>query len=233
MYATASELRAQIDKTSTADDTQLEEILSAATRTIDRFCNRPDGFVSAAAASARYFVGSGDTIQWIDECASVTAVAVKDSPSDDEDDYTSWTLGTVGSTTDADVFPASGDPIAPDYNSTPYTFLVIGPNGSYSVFTGGSFTTRGGFRGIGSRTRGTPTVKVTAKWGFATTVPADIKEACIMQSARWYKRLQSAMADTAASTEMGTLLYRQSLDPDIALILKSGRYVKPAVGRRR
>jgi len=233
MYATASELRGQIDKTSTADDTVLENILRAASRTIDRFCNRRDGFLAPAAASARYFVGSGDTIQWINECASVSAVAVKDSPSDDEDDYTSWTLGTVGSTTDADVFPASGDPEVPDYNSTPYTFLVIGSNAAYSLFPSGSFTTRGGFRPAGNRTRGVPTVCIEARWGYAITVPDDIREAAIMQSARWYKRLQSAMADTLASTELGTLLYRQSIDPDIKLILQEGRYVKPPVGRRR
>lgn len=233
MYATASELRGQIDKTSTADDTVLENILRAATRTIDRFCNRPGGFMAAAAASTRYYVGSGGTIQWMDECAAISSVAVKDSPSDDEDSYTSWTLGTVGSTTEADCFPATGDPEMPDYVSTPYTFLVIGANGDYSVFTSGSYTTRGGFRRYGSQTRGMPTVQVSARWGYALTVPHDIREATIMQSARWYKRLQSAMADTAASTEFGTLLYRQSLDPDIKLILESGRYVRPAVGRRR
>lgn len=232
-YATVEEFRAEIDKTSTTDDLTIARLLDAATRTIDRFCNRPDGFMADVTASARYFVGSGDTIQWINECASVSALAVKDSPSDDEGDYTTWTLGTVGTTTDADVFPASGDPEVPDYNSTPYTFLVIGSNGAYSLFPSGSFTTRGGFKPAGSRTRGVPTVEVEARWGFALTVPHDIREAAIMQSARWFKRLQSAMADTAASSELGTLLYRQSLDPDIALILRSGRYIRPAVGRRR
>lgn len=232
MYATASELRGQIDQTSTADDTVLEAILRAATRTIDRFCNRPDGFLADVAASARYYVGSGNTIQRIDECAIVSAVAVKDSASDDEGDYTAWTVGMVGSTTGADVFPASGDPEAPDYNSTPYVFMVIGANGDYSIFTDGTFTTRGGFKPSGSRTRGTPTVQVTARWGYAITVPDDIKQACIMQATRWYKRLQSSMGDSIASTEFGQLLYRQSLDPDIRLILEAGRYVRPAVGRR-
>ncbi len=183
-------------------------------------------------ASARYYVGSGNTIQHIHECVAISAVAVKDSASDDEDSYEAWVLGTVGSTTDADVFPASGDPQAPDYNSTPYRFLVIGANGAYSIFPSGSYTTRGGFRPMGSRTRGVTTVSVTARWGYADIVPDDIRTACIMQAARWYKRLQSSMGDTAASTEFGQLLYRQALDPDIRLILEAGRYVKPAIGRR-
>jgi hypothetical protein len=232
-YATVEELRADIDMTNTDFDLTLARVLDAAKRAIDRFCNRPDGFMTNATASARYYVGSGDTIQWIDECAAISSVAVKVGSGDDEDSYTDWTLGTVGTTTSADVFPATGDPEVPDYVSTPYTFLVIGANGARSVFTSGSFTTRSGFKSAGNRTRGLPTVKVTAYWGFATSVPADIKEACIMQSARWFKRLQSAMADTAASSDFGQLLYRQSLDPDIKLILESGRYVRPPVGRRR
>ena len=232
-YATVEEFRAEVDKTATTDDLTIARLLDAAARTINRFCNRPDGFMAEVTASARYFVGSGDTIQWINECASVSAVAVKDSPSDDEGSYTDWTLGTVGTTTDADVFPASGDPEVPDYNLTPYTFLVIGSNADYSLFPSGSFTTRRGFRPMGSRTRGVPTVEVTGRWGYSITILPDIKEANIMQAARWYKRLQSAMADTAASSELGTLLYRQSIDPDIKLILQEGRYIRPPIGRRR
>jgi hypothetical protein len=196
MYGTASELRARIDKTSTADDSVLESLIRAATRNIDRACNRPDGFVADMAANARYYVGSGKSFQWIDECVSVTAVAVKDSASDDEDSYVAWTVGTVGTTTEADVFPATGDPAMPDYTTTPHTLLVVGANGDYSTFTGGSFTSRGGFRPLTTVSRGLPTVRVTARWGYAASVPEDVKEAALMQSARWFKRFQSAMSDT-------------------------------------
>jgi hypothetical protein len=231
-YATPNELREHIDKTSTADDDVLEAILEAASRNIDRACNRPDGFIANVAASARYYVGSGTSIQRIDECVAVSTVAVKDSPSDDEDSYTSWTVGTVGTTTSADCFPATGDPEMPDYITMPHTFLVVGANGDYSVFTSGSFTSRGGFRPTTTVARGLPTVKVTARWGYATTPPVDIKLACLMQSARWYKEEQSAMTDTLASSELGTLLYQKSLHPAIYRILVDGRYVKPAIGRR-
>nr|NIP86512.1 hypothetical protein [Planctomycetales bacterium] len=181
--------------------------------------------------TARYYVGSGGPFQWIDECAAVSAVAVKDAASDDEDSYTSWTVGTVGSTTSADVFPASGDPRYPDYNSTPYTFLIVGANGDYSTFTSGEYTSRGGFRPTSTVSRGVQTVQVTAQWGYSETIPADIKLANLMWAARLYKRAQSAMADTLASPDFGTLLYQQSLDPDIKQLLLAGRYVKPATGR--
>jgi hypothetical protein len=232
-YATYAQYKAAtgLKDAAETDRAIVERLLDAATRKFDRFCNRPDGFIADASASARYYHGSGLPYQWIDECASVTAVAVKDSPSDDEDSYTAWTLGTVGTTTDADVFPASGDPESPDFTVTPYQFLVVGANGSYSHFTSGSFTGCGGFRPTTTVSRGLPTVKVTAKWGYATTCPADIQEACVMQSARWYKRLRSDMADTLASGELGQMLYTMKLDPDIAGILCDGRYVIPALGR--
>ena len=233
-YATVEELRADMNMTGTGDDATLERILDAATKKIDTLCKRPDGFVADTSASARYYVGSGEPTQWIDECVSVTAVAVKDSSSEDEDSYTSWTIGIVGTTTSADCFPARGSKKRPDYRTPaqtgkPYTMLVIGANADYSYFTGGGWTGRGGFRRALTY-RGLPTVQVTAKWGYASSVPADIKTACIMQAARWYKRLQSAMADATASVDLGQLLYMQQLDPDIAGILLDGGYVKKARG---
>jgi len=230
-YATAAELRADMNLDSTDDDASLERILDAATAKIDKLCNRQDGFVADTAASARYYSATGKPYIRIHECVSVSAVAVKGSPSDDEDSYTAWTVGTIGTTTSADVFPATGDPKRPAYNTTPYTLLIIGANADHSRFTTGEFVGRGGFRPSTTVTRGVVTVEVTARWGYATTVPADIKTACIMQAARWYKRQQSAMADTTATPEMGTLLYQKALDPDIKGILVDGGWAVPRIGR--
>lgn len=229
-YATVAEAKAEAEITDTAHDAILGRLLDGAAKTIDRYCRRPDGFVADGTATARYYPGSGGAVQWIDECASVSSVAVKDSVSDDEDDYTAWTLGTIGTTTEADVFPASGDPRRPDYNRTPYTFLIVGANGDYGRFTGGQYVGRRGFRPELASNRGIPTVKVTASWGYATEVSSDIKEATIMQAVRWYKRLQTGMSDAVGSPDMGQILYRQRLDPDVALILDLGNYRRQTVG---
>jgi hypothetical protein len=221
-YATAADLRARLQKTSTDEDDVLTALIAAAERNINRACNRPDGFVADAIASARKYAGSGKPYQYIDECISVSAVAVKESATDD--DYTDWTS--------ADYIEASGDPEYPDYNSLPYDLLVVDPTGDESVFASGKYTTRGGFRPLTDVSRGVPTVQVTAKWGYSEDVPYDIKEACLMQAARWYKRFEGSMSDALASGELGTLLYRQSLDPDIRRLLVDGRYVKPTTGRR-
>ena len=222
-YATLVELKARINKTGSGDDTPLQALLNAAALTIDNFCNRPDGFVADSSASARVYTGSGGAIQRIDECSTVSAVAVKSSAT--ASSYTAWTTD--------DYIEFGGDPKRPDFQPTvkgkPYTALMIKPGGDYSHFTSGEYSSLQGFKPDFTVTRGVPTVQVTAKWGYASTVPLPIKEATITQAARWYKRGQSAWADTVGNPDLGQLMYRKKLDPDIELMLVSGRFVKPAL----
>ena len=225
-YATLSEARADIDLASIDDDLSLARLLDGAARTIDAFTGRPNGFFADVTASANYYTGRGRPFLFIDECTAITEVAVKDSASDTT--YTAWDSPTTSLAGDGDWIPCTGDPDDPEYNQFPFTLLIVDPNGAESVFTGGSFGTRGNR----ARAPGTPTVKVTARWGYSDTVPDDIRTANIMQAARWYKRMQSAMADTLASQDFGQLMYRQRIDPDVALILVEGRYIVPSLARR-
>lgn len=221
-YATAAELRSRIDKTSTADDAVLTALIAAAENNINRATNRPDGFEADTSASARRYAGSGKPYQFIDECVEITLVEVKDSATDST--YDSWIS--------ADWIACSGDPEYPNFNDLPYDMVMVDPTGDESIFSTGKYTTRGGFRPLTDVHRGVPTVRITAKWGFSVAVPDDIREACLMQSARWYKRFEGAMSDALASGELGMLLYRQTLDPDIRRILIDGRFMKPNTGRR-
>jgi len=236
-YATNIELRARINKTSAADDATLTALIAAAGINIDRavgqYHNGLEFFLAPAVASARIYAGSGLAFQWIDPCVVISTVAVKTSYTDAA--YTSWVP--------ADWIAGSGSYQHPDYNDLPYTMLLTAPMGNYSIFTSGR--TGGGqqwdaifalseasYVSRGSIGPAVPTVQVTARWGYSATVPPDIREACLMQAARWWKRFESAFSDTLASGELGQLFYRQSLDPDIRRVLVDGRYVKPAVGRR-
>ncbi len=219
-YSNPAQVKAQPGITGTGSDTVIASLITAASRAIDNFCNRPEGFVADETASIRYYVGRGKPWLFVDDIATASslAVAVKDAIGDEEDEYVAWIVGTVGTTTGADVFPATGDPSRPDFNHLPYTMLVIGQNGDYSIFPDGS--------GAG----GIPMVKVTARWGYATTTPAPIEQACITQVCRWLARGQSKWADTLGSAEMGIMIYRKVLDPDIEFMLVEGRYVRPAIG---
>jgi hypothetical protein len=218
VYTDLTSLKAAMNKVTATDDAVLTATVSAVSRAIDAFCNRPDGFVAEKHGyeTARYFPGSGKRYQWIDECVDVATVEVKDSPGDDESEYVAWVVGTVGVTDDADVFFAGGDPDYPDFTNTPFQFLMCGANGDYSVFNKSVY----------------PSVKVKASWGYSYTVPSQIKQACIMQSARWYKLVQGAMARATAGVDMGALLYPGQVDPDVKMVLQTGRFVKPATGRR-
>ena len=229
VYASVAELRARIERTRVTDDMQLLGLLTGASRSIDNACNRKkDGFV-AAVSSTRTFPGSGQAIQPIDECASVSAVAVMDSISDTT--YTAWAA------TDWMLF--GGSARAPEFNVGPFDKLMVAWNGDYSSFTGGG---AGGYGNSGfnlsSNTLGLynprtayaiPTVQVTALWGYALICPPEIREATCMQAARWYKRMQGAMTDTLADAETGTLIYDKPLDPDIRRILVDGRYIRKRV----
>ena len=226
-YATVNELKADIQKTKDTDDAALQRILNAAAQTVDNYCRQGEGkpsgardfFLADTTASACTFAGSGQAYQRIPDCVSVTLVEVKDSITDS--DYTSWAA------TDWNL--ASGSLRHPDFNREPYDLLLTDPNGDYSVFTSGIYLGLSGFPPSGSVMRPVPTVQITAKWGYATTVPDGIAAATIMQAARWYKRLQGAMADTLASAEIGRLLFTSKIDPDVALILREGGYWRPVI----
>lgn len=208
-YATTDELQAQIGKRVNDAEVVLTALIEAASRAIDGYCNRPDGFVASDTATARAYPGSGLAHQWIDECIEVTLVEAKTSVT--ETSYMEWT-------TDSDWLAFRGDPTRPDFNRTPYHGVLALPSGNYARFTVGM---------IGGRA--VPTVRVTAKWGYAATVPAQIKQACITIAARWFKRGEAAWADTLGNADMGIMQYRKLIDPDVQMMLKLGRFIRPAM----
>ena len=231
-YASVDDLRAAIGVSNRKEDPFLSNMLDGATKSINRFCQRPDGFVADSDASVRYYVGNG--LPWIriDECTSITAVAVKSAASDTT--YTSWSVPTTNLAGDGDYYAFAGDPRRPDLNPIalvrPYAWLMVDPNSAYSVFLSGVYALRQGFRPTRTVRQSTPTIQVTATWGYATAVPDSIQLACTMQAARWYKRLQGTMADSLANPEFGRVTYLQSLDPDIKHLLVDGRFIARQIG---
>lgn len=231
-YETREALKAQMNKTNTDKDVTIDMILEAASRGIDRFCNRPDGFNADDDAVSRIYRGSGRNWQNIDECVAVTLVEVKESVTVTA--YTAWTVG--------DWIAMSGDPADPDFNSLPFDALMVDPTGDQAVFTGAISLddVYFGSAGIPSSSRdlypgrraAAPTVRVTARWGYAAETPEPIRQACAMQAIIWYKRMEGAMASALANPELGTIELFKALDPAVEFLLSLGRYVKPATGRR-
>jgi len=205
-YCTVAEVKAQIEKIRDTSDTEIAAMITAASRSIDNYCGRTrDGFVASDTAAARDFVGSGTNYQLIDECVAISTVAVK-YYGEEDDDYEMWAS--------TDWIGARGRPQLPTYGATPYTMILVRPDGTEATFPSGYDI---------------PTVRVTARWGYAASVPDVVKQACIIQVARWFKRGQSGWADTVGSPETGTLLYQQTLDPAVKQLLISGRLVRPSL----
>lgn len=227
-YTTTTALLAAMDKQVDDASGRMVKLITSVSRAIDGICNRPDGFVAPDVATARVFAGRNRGVLRIDECVAITSVAVKRTATDTT--YTAWESD--------DWIAFSGDETFPNFNRTPYTGIMAAP-GSGQWFTGtlggDEIAWESGRAGSGMsrfRRRGAapPTCQVTARWGYASTVPPVIEEACIMQCARLWKRVQGAMSDTLTGGEMGQLIYRVKLDPDVELLLKGARMVRPALG---
>lgn len=218
-YATVPQLkiRVQINKVLTADQTTMfEELLEAASRSIDNICGRQDdGFVADIAVTDKYLTAEGEDYLFIPLCTEITSVAVKTSST--ATTYTAWTTPTAPMAGDGDWIPCRGTPDDPVYSETPYSMLRIDPNGDHAEFIDGD---------------GRPVVKITAKWGPQTTCPPEIREACLMQAARWYKKYSASMADRLGPAEFAQLQYRRALDSNVMQLLIEGGWVRPLYGGR-
>jgi len=203
-YVTVAEIKADIpdsplfDVTDDTYDTVLGNMVTAASRLIDRYVGGWDNyFYPTTDAQTRYFDGSGEEMQYIDPMVSLTSVAVSESGGRAASDYTTWTV-------DADFF------VMPyNYSSIgmPIMGLVI-DNDSGSKGTWG--TTRKG-------------VKVTGVFGWSATPPADVEQACKIQAVRFFMRSKQGYQDAAANPSMGEMYYMKELDPDVKVLLQHYR----------
>lgn len=201
-YCTNTEIKAAMPDDSadwsTTYDAILTTIATRASRAIDHYTGRHAGAYYVSADETRYFDGNDSYCLPIDELAAApTSVSVAetgdiDSSADSGGSYTLW---------------SASDYLLKPYNAAdqgvPYTELEIDSrNGSKSVWYG--------FQ---------KAVKIAGKFGFATAIPDDIKQAAIIQSVRWFKRGQQAFQDGAAVPELSQMVYVKQLDPDVKAIL--------------
>ena len=167
-------------------------LVTAASRMIDRYCGVwADYFYPSTDAAARYFDGSGEREQEIDDCVSITTVSVAEGGGTGSTDYTDW------ATTDWIAFPYNYSALG-----VPINRLIIDRNGSKP----GWYTYR-------------KCVKVTGVFGYSLTPPADVAMACKIQAMRWYMRGKQAFQDSGASAALGQMFYMQELDPDVKMLL--------------
>lgn len=200
-YATLAQVKADIpdsplsDTTDSSYNTVLTVMISAASRLIDKEVGRWEGyFYPTTDGETRYFDGSGEIEQDIDECISLTSVSVSESGEvANSTGYTAWTEGT-----DYYVWPYNYSGL-----EQPILKLVIDWNSDKSTWT-----------------RYRKAVKVTGIFGYSLTPPEDVTQACKIQAMRWYMRAKQAYQDAGTNAEIGQMYYMQQLDPDVKEILR-------------
>lgn len=62
---------------------------------------------------------------------------------------------------------------------------------------------------------------VVGKFGYSTSVPVHIAEACAMWAAWLLKRYQSALQDATANQELGQLIYSEAVPKQVLALLRS------------
>lgn len=181
--------------TDAAYGTALDGMIASASRLIDEEVGRwPGYYYPTTDAETRYFDGDGSDEAYIDECLTLTTLAVSEDGYRGASDYTTWTLNT-----DYFVHP---------YNysaySQPITKIIVEPNGNKAGFLNAK-----------------KIIKVTGIFGYSLTPPDYIKRATMIQAVRWYMRAKQAYQDRNATSELGQYVYGKGLDPDIAELIKA------------
>lgn len=166
-YATLTEIKTFLSISDNVDDTLLESMVEAASRSIDRIANRR--FYLDANASARAYRVSSPIVLYTDDIGTTSGLLVK---TDDDGDGTFETTLTLN--TDYIM-----DPLTALDLGRPYTQVTMVTNTqTFPIFPG---LFQNGLR---------PGVQVTARWGWPS-VPDDINQACLILTADLYKRKDS------------------------------------------
>lgn len=166
-YATLTEIKTFLSISDNVDDTLLEGMVEAASRSIDRIANRR--FYLDANASARAYRVSSPIILFTDDIGTTSGLIVK---TDDDGDGTFENTLTLN--TDYIM-----DPLTALDLGRPYTQVTMVTNTETFPIFPGMF--QNGLR---------PGVQVTARWGWPS-VPDDINQACLILTADLYKRKDS------------------------------------------
>lgn len=142
-------------------------------------------------SETRYYTPRHSDVVEIDDATAITTVAT-----DDDGDRT---YENTWAATDYDLCPVNASA-----DGQPYTTIETAPNGVYSFPVG----VRKGLKLVGS-------------FGYAATAPAVVREACLLQAARIFKR-KDAPFGIAGAPDLGMLRISQ-LDPDVKMLLNGVR----------
>lgn len=188
-YCTTGEAKDHLGIGDALDDTYLDRVTKAVTRSFIRFCGRD--FNDAGSASARVFHPCDSTRVDVHEFHTTTGLVVKTDPGDD------GTYDQTISSSDYTLYPLDG--IVDGQTGFPYRTIRLKRGAVFPVSTVG------------------PSVQVTARWGWSA-VPDDVKQAALIQTAHVFSRKFSHNG-LIGQGEFVFRVSRAALDPDAADLL--------------
>lgn len=184
--------RLNIDDLGDYVDVDINQMIGAASRLIDKYCNVPDDGFCVTADTTHYYTseslrpwrgdgyygnGTGSRLFFDMPCISIT------------------TLTDAGGQT----FSPSQYRLGP-YNYNPKRWVELLSMVTWSWNTDGR-------------------IRVIGKFGYATATPDAIREACATYAAWMYKRWQAALQDATANAELGQIIYGNEMPKQVKAIL--------------
>jgi hypothetical protein len=194
-YATLSEFKVWvgIPDADTQDNATLQLALDAASGQVDGFCDRT--FLADGSPTVRLYSPTETGQLTVDPVSSTTGLVVATDDNGDGTYETTWTLGT-------------------DFRLEPVNAAAAGKPWTRLVALGTRWFPRLQYR---------PGVSVTARFGWPGTVPAQVKEATLIQAERLWKR-KDAPFGVAGSVEFGSeMRLLNELDRDAQNLLRPFR----------
>lgn len=170
-----------------------ETIVEAIIEGVSRNIDNYCGRRFYAASETRYYTASHGWLLDVDDVSDVAASASFALYTDDDGD------GTYENTWAATDYHAR--PYNASQNGFPYTSFETTPAGNYHF----PYTRKG--------------VKIVAPFGFLA-VPKPVNRACVLQSARLFKRY-TAVLGVAGASQVGIInMTIPALDPDVVMLLR-------------
>jgi len=139
----------------------------------------------------RYYTPQYSNLLEVDDLLSVTSLQT------DEDGDRTYDI--TWASTDYDLYPYNAI-----LDGQPYTLIRVAPEGDH------------GFPRVAKG------VKIIGSFGYCaiTSLPADVRDACLLQSERLYKR-KDAPFGVAGSGDLGQMRLIAELDPDVKQLLSA------------
>jgi len=192
----------------TTYDTVGALLVTRASRMIDTYADVEPGFFYVSADTTRWFAGTGGASLWVGRIAaaptnvSMALTGVVDNAAGTGGTYTALT------TSDYLLWPANAV-----LTSDPYQRLDIAGS-TYTAWVAGE-----------------KTVKIVGKFGWASSLPDEIKQAAVIEVSKQLQRGRQGFQDTGAIVELGQMTYTQPLDPfTVAALAPILKRLKPKKG---